>query len=84
LLEPRLDRVVPLRSLPLDLLPLLHLGSLPFGPLTLEPLSHCFPAAAKRNHSPLATAEPLRRNRPAARSLIGDAIVPSEPHAAGV
>ena len=83
-LEPLEDQPIPLGALSVDLLPPRLLGPLPLVPLAVEALGDGLPAAPKRDHVAIAAPEALRRKRSSARSWIGDAIVPSEPHAAGV
>jgi hypothetical protein len=84
LLQALLDRAIPLGSLSLDPLPLQPLGALPLVPLALEALRDRLMTPAERNYAGIAAAEPPRGYLPPARSLIGDSIVPGEPHAAGV
>jgi hypothetical protein len=71
LLQALLHRPIAFGTLPLDPLPLRLLGALPLDSATLE-----------REYVRVTATEASRGHRPAVRSQVGDAIVPSEPHAA--
>jgi hypothetical protein len=83
-LEALLERAVALRPFALDPTPPLSLRPASLLPLALETLRERRAAAPEWDHLGIAASETPVRHRSAARSWLSDAIVPSEPHAAGV
>jgi hypothetical protein len=83
LLEALADDAIALGATPFDPILPSFLGALPLESLALEPLRDRPPPTPQRDYLALAPAEATRRSRLTVRLLIGDAIVPREPHAAG-
>jgi hypothetical protein len=83
LLQAVLDRAIALGPPTLDLSSACVLLALPLRPLALEPLGDGF-LALERDYIGVARPEAPRGDGPTPRSSISDAIVPCEPHAAGV
>jgi hypothetical protein len=83
-LEALLEDAVAVRPLSLDQAPKLLLRPAPLLPLALEPLGDRLSAAPQRDYLGVAPSEAPVRRPAAVRSRISDAIVPREPHAAGV
>jgi hypothetical protein len=81
LLEALFNQAIALGPLALDLGAPLALPAVSLDSLALESLSERLAAASERNYVGICGPEAARRRRPAAHSLIGDAVVPCQNHA---